>query len=227
MNNELKESADINIDTSGGAMIEGSVRIDDGDLIGRDKNVCGDEVEGDKNALDSNQVDVFAVGRGAKATKIVNVFQTAVNALPLPFKIPYYAFVLVLLCLVLSTGSAVMVAINLTPVSLPSATTAPVVVVTSTYIYGGQVISDETEEPIRGAKVTVKLHDTQQIIDTDSKGFFWFQTESEMVSTPVRIDADGFLKYDQLFEFSTPNSEPKVIRMRPTPLMNEPTDQNH
>lgn len=69
---EKKESISTHIDTGGGANIGGDVNIGEGDFVGRDKVVHGDEVHGDKVGGDKIEVgDVsgtgIAIGRGAQA----------------------------------------------------------------------------------------------------------------------------------------------------------------
>jgi hypothetical protein len=67
----------------------------------------------------------------------------------------------------------------------------------------GRVIEAKTEKRIRNAKVSLEVQGVPPVIYTDSEGIFSFSLKDADNQVRVRVEAEGYEKFDRLITLST------------------------
>ncbi|NET60334.1 MAG: hypothetical protein F6K47_30585 [Symploca sp. SIO2E6] len=79
----------------------------------------------------------------------------------------------------------------------------------------GRVVESGSETRIRGAKITLEEQSAPPIMYTDSEGTFSFPIKSSSSAIRVRVEADGYEKFDRLI---TPSSKTGLEEIKLTPI---------
>jgi hypothetical protein len=84
--------------------------------------------------------------------------------------------------------------------------------------YIGRVIDSNTEEHIRGAKVSLEFQDAPPIVYTDSEGIFRFSVDlvESSLAGRVKVEASGYEDYDRNITLLSNNPNIEDIRLAPT-----------
>jgi hypothetical protein len=83
--------------------------------------------------------------------------------------------------------------------------------------FTGRVINAVNERPIRRAKVVLEAHGVPPIIYTDSEGIFSFTLEdvNDVIRIRVRVEAEGYQKFDRNVSLSSAGKPIEDIRLEP------------
>lgn len=79
----------------------------------------------------------------------------------------------------------------------------------------GRVVDEKTEQSIRRAKITLEVKGIPPVIYTDSEGVFTFPFEGSSSTIRLRVEADGYEKFDR---FITPSAEAGMEPIELIPL---------
>lgn len=69
--------------------------------------------------------------------------------------------------------------------------------------FAGRVVDANTESSIRGAKITLEIQGAPPVMYTDSEGVFSFTIQDPGSSIRLRVDAEGYGKFDRLIDISS------------------------
>jgi hypothetical protein len=89
---------------------------------------------------------------------------------------------------------------------------------TTNNIYTGRVLDGETKTFVDGAKITLELHGKSSIVHSDSEGFYEFSADltKESVSARIRVEAEGYEKYNRNIVLSTKDNKIEEIYLTPS-----------
>jgi len=90
--------------------------------------------------------------------------------------------------------------------------------------FTGRVIDAKTEKRVRNAKVTLEFQGAPPVIYTDSEGIFTFPLKEETRNIHIRVDADGYEKFDRRIDISA-KDEIEDIRLDPARPASTPEEQ--
>ncbi len=74
----------------------------------------------------------------------------------------------------------------------------------------GRVVNAKTEARIRNAKITLEVEGVSPIMYTDSEGAFSFPLKSSSDSVRIRVEANGYEKFDRLINPSAKTGVEKI-----------------
>jgi hypothetical protein len=80
--------------------------------------------------------------------------------------------------------------------------------------FTGRVIDAKTEKSVRNAKITLEFQGAPPVIYTDSEGIFTFPLKEETRNIHIRVDADGYEKFDRRIDISAKDGI-EDIRLNP------------
>lgn len=83
--------------------------------------------------------------------------------------------------------------------------------------YTGRVLDGETKASVDGAKITLELCGESYIIHSDSEGFYKFVADlkQENVSARIRVETEGYEKYNRNIVLSTEDNKIEEIHLTP------------
>jgi hypothetical protein len=84
-------------------------------------------------------------------------------------------------------------------------------------VYTGRVL-DETKTFVDGAKITLELNGKSDVVHSDSEGFYEFSADltKESVSARIRVEAEGYEKYNRNITLSTKDNKIEEIHLTPS-----------
>lgn len=85
----------------------------------------------------------------------------------------------------------------------------------------GRVVDAKTEQKLRGAKISLEADGAPPVIYTDSEGVFSFPLKNPDVLVRIRVETDGYEKFDRRIK---PSSKSDIEEVRLAPALISPED---
>ncbi|BAZ18846.1 Excalibur domain-containing protein (plasmid) [Calothrix sp. NIES-4071] len=87
----------------------------------------------------------------------------------------------------------------------------------ATTTFTGRILNSKTRNGVDGVKVTLELNDKTYIVHTDSEGFYKFDANlsATKVSARVRVDIEGYEKYNRHITITSDHSNIEEIHLTP------------
>ncbi len=85
-------------------------------------------------------------------------------------------------------------------------------------IYTGRVLNGENKTSVDGAKITLELYGKSDIVHSDSEGFYhlFANLKEENVSARIRVEIEGYEKYNRNITLSTKDNKIEEIHLTPS-----------